>query len=167
MRWLAIVVMAGCASTAGSVRGPRQEVGAPMPELVLNRFDGGQEMNVSSLKGKVVLLDLWASWCEPCKEEMPVLDEMAARLRARGVEIIAVSVDEDRAAAEAFVRGRPQWALTLVHDPRGKIPALLQPAKMPTSYVIDATGVVRHINEGFTRADAPLLEQRLVELLPK
>jgi cytochrome c biogenesis protein CcmG, thiol:disulfide interchange protein DsbE len=166
MRALLIGLLAlGCASTTGAGRG--QAVGTPLPQLVLHRFDNGTQLDLAKLRGKVVLIDLWASWCEPCKEEMPLLDEMAGRLRSRGVEIIAVSVDEDRAAAEAFVRGRPQWALTLVHDPHGKIPELLQPAKMPTSYVVDSTGVVRHINEGFTRADAPLLEQRLVDLLPR
>jgi thiol-disulfide isomerase/thioredoxin len=162
---LAALLAVGCASTAGARRG--QAVGAPLPDLVLKGFNDGREIRLSSLRGKVVLLDLWASWCEPCKAEMPILDEMATRLQARGVEIIAVSLDEDRAAAEAFLRNRPSWALTLAHDPRGSIPELLQPPKMPTSYIVDPQGVVRHINEGFERADAERLEQRLVELVPR
>jgi thiol-disulfide isomerase/thioredoxin len=135
-----------------------------MPDLQLSRLDGRGDIRLGALKGKVVLLDIWASWCAPCKEEMPMLDEIAARLHRRGVEIIAVSVDEDRASAEAFVGTRPRWTLTLAHDPRQRIPDLLQPPKMPTSYLIDGAGVVRAINAGFDRADAARIEARLREL---
>ena len=132
-----------------------------MPDLVLSRLDGAGDIMLRSLKGKVVLLDIWASWCVPCKEEMPLLDEMAGRLRRDGVEIIAVSVDEDRASAQAFLGTRPRWHLTLAHDPQGRVADLLQPPKMPTSYVIDGAGVVQAINAGFERADAPRIEARL------
>jgi thiol-disulfide isomerase/thioredoxin len=148
----------------GGGGGKGQAVGDPMPDLKLNRLDGSGEIRLGALRGKVVLLDIWASWCTPCKEEMPMLDEMATRLRRRGVEIIAVSVDEDRASAEAFVGTRPRWTLTLAHDPQGRIPDLLQPPKMPTSYVIDGAGVVRGINAGFDRSDAARIEARLREL---
>jgi thiol-disulfide isomerase/thioredoxin len=166
---LAGLVLGGCASlgaAGGGGGGKGQAVGDPMPELQLSRLDGKGEVRLGAgaLKGKVVLLDIWASWCTPCKEEMPMLDEMAGRLRRRGVEIIAVSVDEDRSSAEAFVSSRPRWSLTLAHDPQGRIADLLQPAKMPTSYLIDGAGVVRAINAGFDRADAPRIEARLREL---
>jgi thiol-disulfide isomerase/thioredoxin len=160
----------GCASlgagggTGGGGGGRAQAVGDPMPDLRFSRLDGRGDIRLASLKGKVVLLDIWASWCAPCKEEMPLLDDMAGRLRRRGVEIIAVSVDEDRASAEAFVGTRPRWSLTLAHDPQGRIPDLLQPSKMPTSYVIDGSGVVRAINAGFDRSDAAKIEARLREL---
>jgi thiol-disulfide isomerase/thioredoxin len=156
----------GCATLggAGGSGGKGQSVGDPMPDLQLTRLDGRGDIRLGALRGKVVLLDIWASWCAPCKEEMPMLDEMAARLHRRGVEIIAVSVDEDRANAEAFVGTRPRWSLTLAHDPQGRIPDLLQPPKMPTSYVIDGAGVVRAINAGFDRADAPRIEARLRDL---
>jgi thiol-disulfide isomerase/thioredoxin len=167
----AVLVLAcatvGCATLGaagggvGGGSGKGQAVGDPMPDLLISRLDGRGDIRLAAFKGKVVLLDLWASWCVPCKEEMPMLDEMAGRLRRRGVEIIAVSVDEDRANAEAFVGTRPRWALTLAHDPKGRIPDLLQPSKMPTSYEIDAAGVVRAINAGFDRADAPRIEARL------
>jgi cytochrome c biogenesis protein CcmG/thiol:disulfide interchange protein DsbE len=163
---VAMMASFGCASlgATGAGGGKRQEVGDPMPELQFARLDGRGDIRLAALKGKVVLLDIWASWCVPCKEEMPLLDEMAGRLHRRGVEIIAVSVDEDRASAEAFAGTRPRWTLTLAHDPQGRVPDLLQPAKMPTSYVIDGAGVVRAINSGFDRADAPRIEARLRQL---
>lgn len=156
----------GCATlgATGAGGGGRQAVGDPMPDLQFARLDGRGDIRLGALKGKVVLLDIWASWCVPCKEEMPLLDEMAGRLHRRGVEIIAVSVDEDRASAEAFAGTRARWTLTLAHDPQGRVPDLLQPSKMPTSYVIDGAGVVRAINSGFDRADAPRIEARLRQL---
>lgn len=157
---LALLLGAGCATTP---RGPIPTTPRPMA-LVMDALPGAGQVDLGALKGKVVLLDIWASWCAPCKEELPLLDDMARRLASEGIAIVAVSVDEDRAAAQAFLRRRPSWALTLAHDPQGKIPELLQPPKMPTSYLIDATGTLRYINAGYESGDAPLIEARLREL---
>jgi thiol-disulfide isomerase/thioredoxin len=156
----------GCARLGGAAAGGgiTRGLGEPMPDLAMEEFWDRKEMRLSTLRGKVVLLDIWASWCVPCKDEMPSLDEMARRLRPRGVEIIAVSIDEDRAAAEQFLKSRERWSLTLAHDPKGTIPDRLQPTKMPTSYVIDRNGILRHINAGFEPADAARIETQLSEL---
>lgn len=167
---LASIFFLGACATGGGgtadwgAAGESRGVGQPLPELTLKKWSGGV-LRTRDLRGKVVLLDLWASWCEPCKEEMPLLDDMAVRLRGRGVEIVAVSIDEDRAAAEEFLRARrARWTLTLAHDPAGEVPERLQPPKMPTSYIVDARGVVRFVNAGFRRGDAATLEAKLLEL---
>jgi cytochrome c biogenesis protein CcmG, thiol:disulfide interchange protein DsbE len=139
-------------------------VGEPMPDLTVQGFWDRKEMRLSQLRGKVVLLDIWASWCVPCKDEMPTLDEIARRLQGKGVEVVAVSIDEDRVAAEQFLKKRKRWSLTVAHDPSGAIPDRLQPSKMPTSYVIDRAGILRHINAGFEPADAARIEAQLSEL---
>jgi cytochrome c biogenesis protein CcmG/thiol:disulfide interchange protein DsbE len=159
---------AGCA-TLGATAGPSGDgavrgLGEPMPDVTVEEFWDRKEMRLSDLRGKVVLLDIWASWCVPCKDEMPTLDEMARRLRGKGVEIIAVSIDEDRAAAEQFLKRRKRWSLTVAHDPAGALPDRLQPPKMPTSYVIDRAGILRHVNVGFEPADARRIEAQLSEL---
>jgi cytochrome c biogenesis protein CcmG/thiol:disulfide interchange protein DsbE len=160
-----LLVAAGCASTAGAGGGDGQgqEVGKPLPKMAVSRLDGAGEIRFSSLRGKVVLIDIWASWCAPCKEEMPLLDDIARRMRGK-VQVIAVSIDEERANARAFLESRPRWSLTLAHDPDGRVPDLLKPLKMPTSYVVDRKGVVRAINSGFERGDAARLEAQLVAL---
>jgi thiol-disulfide isomerase/thioredoxin len=140
------------------------KVGAPMPSIVVRQIDGRRKIDLGALKGKVVLVDIWASWCGPCMEEMPLLDAMAARLKSKGVEIIAVSVDEDKASAQQFLSSRPSWSLTVAHDPKGKLPEALQPSKMPSSYVMDSEGIIRYVNEGFERKDIKVLEKRLVAL---
>ena len=93
-----------------------------------------------------------------------MLDDMAAKLRKKGIEVVAVSVDDDRQDAEAFLQSRPTWSIRLVHDPEGKVPGSLQPPKMPSSYLIDRAGVIRGANFGFSRDDAEKIEARLVEI---
>ena len=93
-----------------------------------------------------------------------MLDAIAGRLRGRGVEVLAVSVDQQRENVVKFLGSRPHWALTVAHDPRGAIADTFQPDKMPTSYVIDRAGIVRAINSGFEPADAPVIEKRLADL---
>jgi thiol-disulfide isomerase/thioredoxin len=138
-------------------------VGTPAPELTVESLSG-KPLALSNYRGKVVLLDVWASWCGPCKQEMPVLDDMARRLRSDGVEVLAVSVDQERANVMKFLRARPKWALTIAHDPKGAIADLLAPEKMPTSYVIDREGIVRYVNSGFVPSDAREIERRLIEV---
>ena len=163
-----IPVLVGSCATLGAVGGGGggavKGVGEPMPDLAVEGFWNRKEMRLSELRGKVVLLDIWASWCVPCKDEMPTLDEIARKLQNRGVEVVAVSIDEDRAAAEQFLKKRKRWSLTVAHDPVGAVPDRLQPEKMPTSYVIDRAGILRHINAGFEPADAARIEAQLAAL---
>jgi len=154
----------GASARAGKEGGGPVSVGEHVPAFVVHRMKGGATIDLGTLKGKVVLLDIWASWCGPCKEELPLLDDMAARLKDKRIEFVAVSIDEEKTTAEAFLGARPQWTLTVAHDPQGKLPELLQPPKMPTSYIIDAQGIVRYVNAGFERTDAKKIEDRLLEL---
>src|ERR1700760_4084650 len=96
--WFPIVAL-----TLGLVAPARAEVkaGQPAPD-----FDGKtlaqQPLKLSSLRGKGVRFDFWASWCEPCKKELPLLSKLAPKLRDKGVEIVTVNIDDDRANAAAF-----------------------------------------------------------------
>ena len=169
-----LLAPAGCASSGASgqsaseerqpAKGGRTGVGAPMPSVVVREIESSRKINLGTLHGKVVLVDIWASWCAPCMEEMPLLDDMAMRLRKKGVEIIAVSVDEDKQSAQTFLSSRESWSLTVAHDPKGKLPEVLQPSKMPTSYVVDSEGIIRYINEGFERKDLKTIEAKLTAL---
>jgi thiol-disulfide isomerase/thioredoxin len=179
--WIRPILLAGllaalgCASTSGkggSPKGLEEEAegngtGDAAPNLTLSGFWDKKALKLSGLRGKVVLLDIWASWCAPCKDELPALDQLAKRFKSEGVdaEIVAVSIDEDRAAAEAFVRTKKNWSLTLAHDPEGAVPAQLQPPKMPTSYLIDRKGVLVQVNAGYEPGDVEKLEAKIRDLL--
>lgn len=169
--WLAAIVPA-CATTTASDGADRSGgegagVGAPLPDLAMVDFDG-KPLRPADLRGKVLLLDIWASWCAPCKEELPLLDKMAARLKSRGVEVLAVSIDENREDAVRFLKDHGgEWSLQLAHDPEARVADRLKPSKMPTSYVVDRKGIVRHVNAGFQRSDVAALEAKLSALAEK
>jgi cytochrome c biogenesis protein CcmG, thiol:disulfide interchange protein DsbE len=124
----------------------------------------GAPLTLSSLRGKVVLVDFWASWCEPCKKELPLLDKLAPRLHARGVEIVAVNIDDDPSKASAFLRSH-NLHLTVVSDAGKRIVDRWEPPKMPSSFVVDRAGVVRAVHGGFVPGDEAKLEAELTALV--
>jgi thiol-disulfide isomerase/thioredoxin len=159
---VAALLLASCAT--GATGGAQvNQVGLPAPEITVQRMSG-KPVSLSNLRGQVVLLDIWASWCGPCKQELPMLDDIASRLHHRGVEILAVSVDQERENVVKFLGARGHWALTIAHDSKGEIADRLQPDKMPTSYIIDRQGIIRYVNYGFVPSDAATIEHRLAEL---
>jgi len=160
----ALVAAVGCATVGGGAGGGGgNQIGAPVPAIRVESL-AGKPLALDDYRGKVVLLDVWASWCGPCKQELPMLDDIAKRLRGDGVEVLAVSVDQERANVVKFLKARPRWALTIAHDPKGEIADRLAPDKMPTSYVIDREGVIRFVNSGFEPADAAVIERRLLDV---
>ena len=104
-------------------------------------------------------VDFWASWCEPCKKELPLLDKLAPRLHARGIEIVAVNIDDDTSKAADFLRSHGLH-LTVVSDTSKKIVGAWEPPKMPSSFVVDKAGVVRAVHGGFEPGDEAKLEAR-------
>lgn len=170
---LGVWLCAGCASSQADAKSPDSEQSEAAqggeakeaPELTFTSFDDGEEFTLQSLQGQVVFLDIWASWCAPCKEEMPILDEIAKKYADKDVTILAVSIDADKEDAVEFFEERDDWTLRLAHDPQGGIGDALELRKMPSSYVIDRSGRIRFMNAGFRREDAAQFERQLDELL--
>jgi thiol-disulfide isomerase/thioredoxin len=160
-----LLALGGCATAGGAGGGAPggNQVGAPVPDIRVESL-GGKALGMDDYRGKVVLLDVWASWCGPCKQELPMLDDMAKRLHGDGVEVLAVSVDQQRANVVKFLKSRPHWSLTIAHDPSGQIADRLAPEKMPTSYIIDREGIIRFVNSGFEPSDAAVIERRLSDV---
>jgi cytochrome c biogenesis protein CcmG, thiol:disulfide interchange protein DsbE len=167
---LLLAVLLGCSACGGaeqSAASPSSSgiaVGEQAPDVEFNALKDTGTIKLSELRGKVVLLDFWASWCAPCQEELPLLDDMSTRLKNKGIEIVGLSIDENKADAERFLTRKSSWAITLGHDPEQKVADAFKPPKMPTSYVIDRKGIVRQVNAGFERADAKKIEAQLVDL---
>ena len=126
--------------------------------------DKGGPLDLEPLRGKVVLLDFWASWCEPCRHSFPWLNAMQAKYADRGLVIIGVNVDRERADAERFLREVPA-AFRIVYDPAGALASRYDLPGMPSSYVIGPTGEIvgRHI--GFRNALRGQREAELQKLL--
>jgi thiol-disulfide isomerase/thioredoxin len=139
-------------------------VGRNVYDLELKPLGGRKGVRLSEFRGKALLLNVWASWCAPCKQELPMLDDAVERLRAKGAEIVAVSVDESAEDAEEFLQSRPSWALVFGHDPGGRSLHRLEVPRVPTSYVIDRTGVIRAVYAESDRQDFRKIETQLIDL---
>lgn len=116
------------------------------------------------LKGKVLLVDFFASWCAPCKASFPALNELQAKYSAKGFSVIAVNVDEKRADMEAFLKKHPA-AFPVVRDAKQKLVATAQVETMPTSFLIDAAGRVRFVHSGYHGEETKAQYMREIESL--
>ena len=124
----------------------------------------GVKVDLAALKGKVVLVDFWASWCGPCREEMPVLEALFEKYAADGLVIVGINIDRSAKKMNKFLESSPV-SFRIVHDPKVKVASKYEPAAMPSSYFIGRDGKLRHVHEGFRKKDAPDLEARLKTLL--
>ncbi len=129
--------------------------------MVVRTLDG-KAFDLGSLRGKVVLVSYWASWCEPCREEMPTLSSFYRRYHERGLEIIAISVDRPRDRARVLKASK---ALTYPTAMVGEISVdgFGEPEGVPLTWVVDANGIVR---DKFIAVDDDLLAKVVVPMLP-
>jgi peroxiredoxin len=125
----------------------RVQKGQHAPNFNLPTLKGGRA-SLSALAGKVVVLDFWAQWCEPCKKELPELEKLSKAFAPRNVVVLSVNIDKvkDNAARLASQLG---VTFDVALDPSGSVAATYDLPKMPTSFVIDRKGVVRYVHEGF------------------
>jgi cytochrome c biogenesis protein CcmG, thiol:disulfide interchange protein DsbE len=132
---IAIVCLSGC--YRGS-RPPR--IGTAAPDFTVQ--DADHKVTLSDFRGKVVVLNFWATWCPPCVEEMPSLVQMQQRLKDKGVVLVGVSLDVDGDAYHKFLKDHQIDFLT-VRDSDEKSNSLYGTFKFPETYIIDRNGIVR------------------------
>jgi cytochrome c biogenesis protein CcmG, thiol:disulfide interchange protein DsbE len=130
-----LITLSACYS---GTRPPR--IGSAAPDFTVQ--DSQTKVTLDQYRGQVVVLNFWATWCPPCVEEIPSLVEMQRRMKAKGVTVIAVSVDVDESAYKQFVKDHNVNLLT-VRDASQKSNDLYGTFKFPETYVIDRNGVMR------------------------
>jgi thiol-disulfide isomerase/thioredoxin len=121
------------------------KVGDALPDLSAFGLEGKLP---DQLKGKVVLLDFWASWCGPCKESFPVMDDLQQKYGTKGLVILAVNVDENVAAMKDFLKDHPV-NFNILHDATKKLVGTAKIGSMPTSFLINPFGQVVAVHKGF------------------
>ena len=124
----------------------------------------GEPLDLSAYTGKVVYLDFWASWCHPCEQSFPYMEELKSRYGRDGLVILAVNVDHSRDHAEAFLQ-RVGSDLNIIYDADGKLAQRFKVNDMPTSLLIGRDGRVRYIHKGFHPEQADAYNDQLAGLL--
>jgi cytochrome c biogenesis protein CcmG/thiol:disulfide interchange protein DsbE len=121
-------------------------------------------VSLAQLKGKVVYLDFWASWCGPCRQSFPWMNEMHAKYGAKGLVVLAINVDATTADAKKFLSETPA-KFEIAYDAKGVTPKAFGIRGMPTSYLIDRTGKVLSTHAGFNPAKKSEMEAAIKHAL--
>jgi len=130
-----LFLLPGCYSSSRPSR-----IGGAAPDFTVQ--DSDRRVTLSQFRGDVVVLNFWATWCPPCVEELPSLISMQARMKEKGVIVLAVSIDVDSEFYHHFLKERNVNLLT-VRDPEQKTPTMYGTFGWPETYIIDRKGIVR------------------------
>jgi peroxiredoxin len=141
--------LAGLLAVAGAASAATQLRGADAPDFVLKSV-AGKNLRLSEYRGDVVMLSFWASWCGDCRAQLDELGAMRDRYRDAGIELLAVSLDQNARQASEMLDAA---SYPVLHDAGGEVGRLYDVTKMPVMVLIDRGGVVREVFEGFRRGN--------------
>ena len=124
----------------------------------------GQPLKLQALRGKVVYVDFWASWCEPCRKSFPWLNSMQQRYGDQGLVVVAVNLDKSRELSDKFLEQVPA-SFNIAYDPEGAVATAYHVNGMPSSYLIDRQGHIQSSHIGFRTDKADALEASIKTLI--
>ena len=152
-RLLLLSMIAGCAtSRAPTAIGVGDTLEFELPDLK------GDPISPKDMLGKVVLLDLWATWCEPCKVSMPFYASLARQHEKEGFAVVAISVDVHQDDVERFVRAE-ELPFQVLRDPDGTIPQKIGITTLPTMLLVGRDGKIAFLHPGFEESDQPQISE--------
>lgn len=126
-----------------------QEIGKEAPLFSGKTLDG-DKIKLEDFRGKVTLVDVWASWCGPCKQEFPFLIELYEKYSEKDFTVLAVNIDEEKENAQKFLKGlKKDVPFKIMFDPDSKVPTQYNIEAIPSVYILDRTGVIRYYHLGF------------------
>jgi peroxiredoxin len=158
-RTLLAALLAGCATLASAATA----VGTAAPDFTLRSL-GGPNMRLQEQRGQVVLVNFWATWCGPCRKEMPHLNRIADKYKSSGLVMLGVNVDDDvRNAAEVAAKLGVRFPVLL--DTDKKVIRLYDLNAMPSTLVIDRSGRVRYLHRGYQDGYEDLYDKQIRDLL--
>jgi len=159
--WTIAMVLA---LTAAPVLAKTTKSAPVAPAFTLPGLQG--EVTLGSLRGKAVLVDFWASWCGPCRQSFPWMNDLQKRYGDKGLAIVAVNLDKDRELASQFLAEVPA-AFTVAFDPSGKTAESYKVKAMPTTFLVSPDGKLLLTHTGFDAKHASEFEAQIAEALPK
>jgi peroxiredoxin len=137
--------------------------GSAAPDFTL-KGTNGQNVRLKEQRGQVVLVNFWATWCAPCRQELPALDKLQTQYGKTGLRLLAVSVDEDGGKADAMAR-QLGLKLTVLHDRDKLVAKRYDVDAMPATVIVDRKGQVRFVHRGYRAGYEKTYEQQIRELL--
>ncbi len=142
------------------------EAGDAAPLFSLPSIHAGRpDVSLADMAGKAVYVDFWASWCAPCLISLPLYNEMYHKYRGRGLEVVAVNLDNPSEDGLDFLLDTP-LDFKIPSDPDGETAELFDVIGMPTSYLIAPDGTVTMVHAGFRAGDMEAIEAAVLEVLP-
>lgn len=156
-------ILACCVAWASICPAETPRAGDVAPD-VSGEMVHGKPVSLNELKGTVVYLDFWASWCPPCRQSLPWLEALRSRYRASGFEVLAVNEDSDSAAAKKMIT-EVSASFPVIWDRDGAIATRYSPPAMPSSFLIDRSGRVHAVFKGFREGDEQKIEATIKELI--
>lgn len=165
---LALVLSSsGCAGAGGggasASAASHPLLGGPAPAFELAEVSGGGKQSLSAHAGKVVIVDFWATWCEPCRQSFPAYQKLLGDL-GPGLVVIGISQDDDAKAIPAFVSDTGV-KFPIVWDDGKSVAKSYDPPTMPTAFVVDKSGIVRFVHVGYRAGDEDALAEEARSLL--
>lgn len=125
---------------------------------------GGSTVDLSQFKGQVVMINFWASWCVPCRKEMPLLENIYNKYKSLGFTLIGVNVEPDQKDAESFLKQTPV-SFPVLFDAKSQVSGLYNVQGMPTTVFIDRKGHVRLVHQSYTAGDENLYMDQIRSLI--
>jgi peroxiredoxin len=152
---MAAMVLTGTAFAAAA--------GGPAPEFTLAALTG-QPAALSQYKGQVVMVNFWATWCGPCQQEMPLLDQMYKKYKPAGFTLIGVNVDKEALPVKDLMARKPV-SFPVLLDPANQVSKAYHVDEMPSSVIIDRKGEIRYIHRGYRPGDENEYQDRIRQLI--
>src|ERR1700734_3673414 len=142
---MAAIVVASTAFAAGG------DASGPAPAFTLTALSGEQSA-LSQYKGQVIMVNFWATWCGPCQQEMPLLDQMYKKYKPAGFTLIGVNVDKDAPPVKDLLARKPV-SFPVLLDPANQVSKAYHVDEMPSSVIIDRKGQIRYVHRGYKPGD--------------
>jgi peroxiredoxin len=152
----ALALLAAVAAVGADTNGPA-------PPFTLTEI-GGQSASLSQYKGQVVMLNFWATWCGPCQQEMPLLDQMYKKYKPAGFTLIGVNVDKDAPPVRQLLERKPV-SFPVLLDPASQVSKAYHVDEMPSTVLIDRKGNVRFLHRGYKPGDENEYQDRIRQLI--